>query len=187
LDDKSAVGSPSRLSDFEEQALVHLDRVYHFALRLTRNRPDAEDLVQETYLRAFRHFDRFDPGTNCRAWLFAILRNAFVNRVRRQGRELPGLDEALLERLEGGRAEAPGGIESPEDLALTRVAASHALAALDGLPLPFRETVALADVEGCSYREIARICGIPIGTVMSRLSRGRRLLRAALERVRERL
>lgn len=74
------------MSEFEEQALVHLDRVFQFAVRLTRNRTEAEDLVQETYLRAFRHFDQFDPGTNCRAWLFAILHNTFLNQVKRQGR-----------------------------------------------------------------------------------------------------
>ncbi|MBI4587497.1 MAG: sigma-70 family RNA polymerase sigma factor [Candidatus Rokubacteria bacterium] len=175
------MGSQSRMREFEDQALVHLDRVFHLALRLTRNRTEAEDLVQETYLRAFRHFDQFDPGTNCRAWLFAILRNAFLNQVKRQGREVPGLDERELERAEAELADVNGTIESPEEELLKRVVDADLVAALDQLPLIFREVVVLADVEECSYKEIARICGLPMGTVMSRLSRGRRLLRRGLE------
>ena len=175
------MGSPSRRGEFEDQALVHLDRVFHLALRLTRNRTEAEDLVQETYLRAFRHFDQFDPGTNCRAWLFAILRNAFVNQVKRQGREVPGLDEAELERLETEMTEGVRTVDSPEEELLKRAVGADLVAALDRLPLIFREAVVLADVEECSYKEIAQICGVPMGTVMSRLSRGRGLLRRALE------
>ncbi|MFZ1059422.1 MAG: sigma-70 family RNA polymerase sigma factor [Candidatus Rokuibacteriota bacterium] len=181
------MGSQARREEFEDQALVHLDRVFHLALRLTRNRTEAEDLAQETYLRAFKHFDQFDPGTNCRAWLFAILRNAFLNQLKRQGREVPGLDEGELERLESRMADGPGTLESPEEELLKRVAGAELVAALERLPLIFREAVVLADVEGCSYKEIAQICGVPMGTVMSRLSRGRRLLRRALETlVRER-
>ena len=175
------MGSQARREEFEDQALVHLDRVFHLALRFTRNRTEAEDLAQETYLRAFTHFDQFDPGTNCRAWLFAILRNAFINRRKRQGREVPGLDEAELERNEAGMSEERRTIESPEEELLKGVAGAELVAALDRLPLIFREAVVLADVEECSYKEIAQICGVPMGTVMSRLSRGRRLLRRALE------
>jgi RNA polymerase sigma-70 factor, ECF subfamily len=173
------VGSETRREEFEDQALVHLERVFHLALRLTRNRTEAEDLAQETYLRAFKHFDQFDPGTNCRAWLFAILRNAFLNRLKRQGREVPGLEEGELDRLESEMTE--GAFGSPEEELLKRVVGAELVAALDRLPLIFREAVLLADVEECSYREISRICGVPMGTVMSRLSRGRRLLRRALE------
>ena len=169
------------MSEFEDQALVHLDRVFQFAVRLTRNRTEAEDLVQETYLRAFRHFDQFDPGTNCRAWLFAILHNTFVNQVKRQGREVPGLDEGELERVEAETPDRASPVENPEEQLLKRVVDADLVAALDRLPLIFREVVLLADVEECSYKEIARICGVPIGTVMSRLSRGRRLLRRTLE------
>lgn len=175
------MGSQSRGQEFEDEALVHLDRIFHLALRLTRNRSEAQDLTQETYLRAFRHFDQFDPGTNCRAWLFAILRNAFVNQRKRQGREVPGLDEGELERFETEMVESPGMLENPEEELLKRVVSAELVAALDRLPLIFREAVVLADVEECSYKEISRICGIPMGTVMSRLSRGRRLLRRALE------
>lgn len=175
--------SHSRRREFEDQALVHLDRVFHLALRLTRNRMEAEDLAQETYLRAFKHFDQFDPGTNCRAWLFAILRNAFLNQVKRQGREVPGLDEGELERLEADVLDGAQTIESPEEDLLRRVVGADLVAALDRLPLIFREVVVLADVEECSYKEIAQVCGVPMGTVMSRLSRGRRLLRRWLERL----
>ena len=181
------MGSQARREEFEDQALVHLDRVFHLALRLTRNRTEAEDLAQETYLRAFKHFDQFDPGTNCRAWLFAILRNAFLNQLKRQGREVPGLDEGGLERFATEMADGPGTLESPEEELLKGVAGAELVAALERLPLIFREAVVLADVEECSYKEIAQICGVPMGTVMSRLSRGRRLLRRALETlVRER-
>ncbi len=175
------MGSQSRRQEFEDEALVHLDRVFHLALRLTRNRTEAQDLTQETYLLALRHFDQFDPGTNCRAWLFAILRNAFVNQLKRHGREVPGLDERELDRFELEMVEGPGMLQSPEEELLRRVVGAELVAALDRLPVIFREAVVLADVEECSYKEISQICGIPMGTVMSRLSRGRRLLRQALE------
>ena len=174
------MGSQARRQEFEEQALVHLDRVFHLALRLTRNRTEAEDLSQETYLRAFRHFDQFDPGTNCRAWLFAILRNAFVNQLKRRGREVSGLDEEEMERLEVEMHDGTRTVEGPEEDLMKRVVGADLVAALDRLPLIFREAVVLADLEECSYKEIAQICGVPMGTVMSRLSRGRRLLRQSV-------
>ncbi len=173
--------SQSRRQEFEDQALVHLDGVFRLAVRLTRNRTEAEDLVQETYLRAFRHFDQFDPGTNCRAWLFAILRNTFLNQLKRQGHEVLGLDEGDLERREADLLGEGGTIENPEDTLLSRVVDADLVAALDRLPVAFREVVVLADIEECSYKEIAQVCGLPLGTVMSRLSRGRRLLRRGLE------
>ena len=162
-------------------ALVHLDALYHVALRLTRNRAEAEDVVQETCLRAFRSFGRFNPGTNCRAWLFTILRNVFLNRIRRQGREVL---EAEIERLDV--PEAPDEVRrmagNPEEVFLQSVLHGDVDRALKTLPLPFRETVVLVDLEGLSYREVAEVVGCPIGTVMSRLSRGRALLRHALGR-----
>ncbi len=172
---------PSRLQAFEAAALVHLDSVYRLALRLCRKRTEAEDLVQDTYLRAFSHFDQFQPGTNCRAWLFTILRNAFINRVTRGGREVLELDEDRLERVE---VESPGfplsTIANPEDEFFRHVVDKDVAEALDQLPVLFREVVLLADLEQCSYKEIGQICGVPVGTVMSRLSRGRQRLRAAL-------
>jgi RNA polymerase sigma-70 factor (ECF subfamily) len=161
-------------------ALVHLDALYHVALRLTRNRAEAEDVVQEAFLRAFRSFNRFNPGTNCRAWLFTILRNVFLNRVRAQGREvlegeMGGLDQA--EVMADTHAET-----NPEERFLQTVLHGDVDRALTTLPLAFRETVMLVDIEGLTYREVADVVGCPMGTIMSRLSRGRQLLRRSLVR-----
>jgi RNA polymerase sigma-70 factor, ECF subfamily len=147
---------------------------------LARNRAEAEDIVQEALLRAFRSFDRFNPGTNCRAWLFTILRNVFLNRVRSRGREVPeaetaGFDQAAVS------ASTPGEL-NPEEQFLQTMLHGDIDRALGTLPLSFRETVVLADIEGLTYREVADVLGCPIGTVMSRLSRGRALLRRALGR-----
>ncbi len=161
-------------------ALVHLDSLYHVALRLTRNRAEAEDVAQEAFLRAFRSFHRFNPGTNCRAWLFTILRNVFLNRVRTQGRE-------VLETEMGGLDQAETTTEvhadkNPEEHFLQTMLHGDVDRALTTLPLAFREAVMLVDIEGLTYREVAEVLGCPIGTVMSRLSRGRALLRRALGR-----
>jgi len=161
-------------------ALVHLDGLYHVALRLTRNRAEAEDVVQETCLRAFRSFDRFNPGTNCRAWLFAILRNVFLNRVRTRGREVLEAEMEGLDQVEAAADTHVGG--SPEEQLLQTVLHGDVDRALAALPLAFREAVMLVDIEGLTYREVAEVIGCPIGTVMSRLSRGRALLRRALVR-----
>jgi RNA polymerase sigma-70 factor (ECF subfamily) len=149
-------------------------------LRLTHNRAEAEDLVQETCLRALRGFHRFDPGTNCRAWLLTILRNAFLNRVRRNGREI--LDPELTSRDWEADRTAVDRRDSPEDEFFRTVLHGDVDRALRSLPLVFREAVVLADLEGLAYREIAEVLGCPIGTVMSRLSRGRALLRQMLAR-----
>ena len=167
-------------AEFERVALVHLDALYHVALRLTCNRAEAEDVVQEAFLRAFRSFDRFNPGTNCRAWLFTILRNVFLNRVRTQGRE-------VLEAEMGGldHAELTGETHvdrNPEEHFLQTMLHGDVDRALTALPLAFREAVILVDIEGLTYREVAEVVGCPVGTVMSRLSRGRALLRRALGR-----
>jgi RNA polymerase sigma-70 factor (ECF subfamily) len=169
-----------RAAEFEEVALVHLDALYRGALRLTRNRAQAEDLVQEALVRAFRSFDRFTAGTNCRAWLFKIMRNVFLNQRRRE-RETPHevefFEHQLPEDLERVRPAAP----TPEDEFLQTVVHGDVDRALQSLPERFRDAVVLCDIEGFSYREIAEALECPIGTVMSRLSRGRRLLRLALD------
>ncbi len=166
--------------EFERVALVHLDGLYHIALRLTRNRAEAEDVVQEAFLRAFRSFDRFNPGTNCRAWLFTILRNVFLNRVRSKGREVLEAEMGGPDQLE--MATDTQVDRNPEEQFLQTMLHGDVDRALTTLPLTFREVVMLVDIEGLTYREVAEVVGCPIGTVMSRLSRGRALLRRALVR-----
>ncbi len=168
-----------RSAEFDQVVLVHLDALYHLALRLTRNRAEAEDVVQEACLRAFRSFDRFNPGTNCRAWLFTILRNVFLNRVRREGREVFEGDTGILESS-AKSATSPEPEGNPEEEFFQTVLHGDVDRALQALPLVFREAVILADLEGLSYREIAEVLRCPVGTVMSRLSRGRQLLRESL-------
>jgi RNA polymerase sigma-70 factor (ECF subfamily) len=169
-----------RVSEFEGVALVHLDLLYRAALRLTHNRAEAEDLVQETWLRALRHFDQFDPGSNCRAWLLTILRNAFLNRVRREGREILESDMAATEAGAARLEEASVARSSPEEDFFQTVLHGDVDRALKTLSLPFRLVVTLADLEGLTYKEVAQVLDCPIGTVMSRLSRARQLLRKEL-------
>jgi len=172
-----------RSREFEEVALVHLDSLYRSALHLTHNRAEAEDVVQETFLRAFRNFHRFNPGTNCRAWLFTIMRNTFLNRLRRAGRELPdGGDSAEWASPSEPVGALASAIESPEEEFFQTLLHGDVDRALRALPLVFREAVILADLEGLRYKEVAQVLGCPIGTVMSRLSRGRHLLRQVLHR-----
>lgn len=169
-------------NEFEDTALVHLDALYSLGLRLTHNRAEAEDLVQETFLRAFKNFHRFNPGTNCRAWLFTILRNLFLNHIRRSGREILEGDAGLPDLgLDGVASMTLGG--SPEEEFFQTILHGDVERGLKTLPLQFREAVVLADLEGLSYREVAEVLGCPVGTVMSRLSRGRSLLRRALGRL----
>jgi RNA polymerase sigma-70 factor (ECF subfamily) len=167
----------ARCRDFESGALVHLDALYRTALRLTGNRADAEDLVQDACLRAFENFDRFKPGTNCRAWLFTIMRNVFLNRIRYRGREVVTDSPELESAAASVRASNS---ENPEAEFFQRVVSGDVERALRALPLAFREAVILVDLEGFSYREAAEALGCPVGTVMSRLYRGRRLLRHGL-------
>ena len=164
---------------FEAEALLSLDSLYRTARRLTREPADAEDLVQETFLKAFRAADRFEPGTNLRAWLFTILHNTARNRVRDRVRDTVSVDSEAVERA----AEQPppgGAVETPETLMLRATLAPDIQAAIDELPASFRQAVWLRDVEEFSYAEIADMLEIPVGTVMSRISRGRRMLFNAL-------
>lgn len=164
-------GSPA----FEAEALASLDSLYRTALRLTRVPADAEDLVQETYLKAFRAADSFTPGTNLRAWLFTILHNTARNRIRDRVRDTVSVDSEVVERA--AELPAPGRpVETPESLLLRQTMAPELQAAIDALPDAFRQAVWLRDVEEFSYAEIAEMLSIPVGTVMSRISRGRHLL-----------
>ena len=164
---------------FEADALSSLDSLYRTALRLTHRPADAEDLVQETYLKAFRAADQFTPGTNLRAWLFTILHNTARNRARDLAREQVDVDSAAVERAAGTdeRAGFPSiSTDTPETILLRETLTPDLQAALDALPAVFREAVWLRDVEEFSYAEIADMLSVPAGTVMSRISRGRRLL-----------
>src|SRR6476660_8835114 len=164
---------------FESEALASLDSLYRAALRLTRVPADAEDLVQDTYLKAFRAAGSFEPGTNLRAWLFTILHNTARNRARDRARDTVAVDSDIVDNA----VDAPpagGPAETPETLLLKDTLAPDLQAAVDGLPDQFREAVWLRDVEEFSYAEIADMLQIPIGTVMSRISRGRRALYEAL-------
>ncbi len=162
----------------EPDALRYLDSLYRTALRLTRHPADADDLVQETYLKAFRAADRFEPGTNLRAWLFTILHNTARNRVRDRARDQVTVDSEIVERaaddlVPGWTASRP---ETPETLLIDSTLTPELEAAIASLPDAFRQAVWLRDVEEFSYAEIAEMVAVPIGTVMSRISRGRRLL-----------
>ena len=172
-----------RSREFEETALVHLDILYRSALRFTHNRAEAEDLVQETCLRAFRGFHRFNPGTNCRAWLLTILRNEFLKRLKRGGHEVLDSDPGDYQTDATSVTDEGRQGGHPDEELLQAVLHGDVDRALKALPLVNREVVVLADVEGCSYKEIAQIVDCPIGTVMSRLSRGRAQLRQLLARL----
>jgi RNA polymerase sigma-70 factor, ECF subfamily len=167
--------------EFEAVVLAHLDALYRSALRLTQDRAEAEDVVQETCLRAFRSFHRFNPGTNARAWVFTILRNAFLNRSRQSGREISEGDATVWESATES-ATLPPTLGNPEEEFFQTVLHGDVDRALKALPLVFREAVILTDLEGLSYKETSDVLGCPVGTVMSRLSRGRSLLRRALQR-----
>jgi RNA polymerase sigma-70 factor (ECF subfamily) len=169
---------------FAEQAMEYMASLYSAALRMTRNPADAEDLVQETYLKAYRAFGSFQEGTNLKAWLYRILTNTFINsyRARRRRPEQTDIDDVedlyLYKRLGGLEAVSAG--KSAEEEVLEHFTESEVKEAVESLPEQFRMAVLLADVEGFSYKEIAEILEVPIGTVMSRLHRGRKALQKAL-------
>src|SRR5579862_3799321 len=166
---------------FEAEALASLDSLYRTARRLTRDHADAEDLVQETFLKAFRAADRFEPGTNLRAWLFTILHNTARNRARDRARDTVAVDSEAVERAAEQAPHAGGEpAVTPETLLLNATLGPDLQAAIDDLPPAFRQAVWLRDVEEFSYAEIADMLEIPVGTVMSRISRGRRALYDAL-------
>jgi RNA polymerase sigma-70 factor (ECF subfamily) len=158
--------------DFAREALSYVDSLYGTALRLTRRPADAEDLVQDTYLKAFRAADQFERGTNLKAWLFTILHNTFRNSRRHDVRSPVDVDSEVVERA----ADVMALDQTPEQLLTRATLDSNLQAALDALPETFRQAVWLRDVEEFSYAEIAKIIGAPLGTVMSRISRGRRML-----------
>jgi RNA polymerase sigma-70 factor, ECF subfamily len=173
---------------FEAEALPLLSGMYSAAYRLTRNAADAEDLVQETYLRAYRGFHQFEPGTNLKAWLYRILMNTFINSYRKKQRQPQTVSDDEIEEWYLYSKMAEHGMEpSAETSVIESLPDEDVQGALSSLPEQFRIAVLLADVEGFSYKEIAEITGVPIGTVMSRLHRGRKALEKRLwDVVRER-
>lgn len=169
---------------FADQAMEYAPQLFSAAMRMTRNRADAEDLVQETYLKGFRSFHTFTEGTNLRAWLFRILTNTYINRYRAKQRrpdetDLADVEDLYLYHRLGTLDDASRGRSAEESL-MEILPDDEVKAALEGLPDNFRLPVVLADVEGFSYKEIAEMLEIPIGTVMSRLHRGRKAMQKAL-------
>lgn len=171
-----AIEGEAKSERFEQVALAHIDSLYRSALYMSKNESDAQDLVQDTYLKAYRFFDKFKQGTNCRAWLFKILRNTFINAVNRDRTpqkiiELSEIKDHEMESLSDA---------SPEDLVFGELFDDDIVAVMDRLPDEFRTAVMLADVEGLSYKEIADVMNCPMGTVMSRIHRSRKLLKGRL-------
>jgi len=172
---------PPEADTFSADALAFLNPLYGTALRLTRNPSAAEDLVQDTYLKAFRARASFRPGTNLKAWLFTILHNTWRNRRRDRARDRVDVDSDAVERVaEHGQDSLSASSDTPEAALLREVLSEDLRTALEGMPEAFREAVWLRDVEDLTYQEIAAVLGVPVGTVMSRLSRGRRYLHEAL-------
>ena len=165
--------APPASETLASEGLQFIDGLYATALRLTRNRSDAEDLVQDTYVKALRFADRFERGTNLRAWLYTILHNTWRNRIRDTGREAVDVDSEQVE-LAASQPGGPEALDTPERILMRKTLDVDLQAALDALPEEFREAVWLRDVEEFTYAEIAEMLQVPMGTVMSRISRGRR-------------
>jgi RNA polymerase sigma-70 factor, ECF subfamily len=164
-------------ASFEREALVHLDSLYRVALRLTGNAAEADDLVQETMLKAYRAWHQFERGTNAKGWLLTILRHAFINEYRRRTRHPETVDIDAIEPFSVFQEVQD---DDPQGTFFDRIVDDEVLRAIDTLPEQFRETVVLSDVEGMSYEEIARVLEVPVGTVKSRLFRARRMLQQKL-------
>ena len=174
-----------RAARFEREALPHLDQLYSAALRTTRNPSDAEDLVQETYAKAYAAFHQYKPGTNLKAWLYRIMTNTYINSYRKKQRSplVTSADEVTDNQLYTSSSHDSTGLESAEVEALKAMPNSRISDALNSLNEDYRMVVYYADVEGMAYKEIAEVMDIPIGTVMSRLHRGRKQLRGMLKDV----
>jgi RNA polymerase sigma-70 factor (ECF subfamily) len=178
--DKSGTGTDRR-KRFEDEALPHLDALYTMAIRLARNPDDANDLLQETVLRAYRFFHQFESGTNCRAWMLTILFNNFRNGYRKSSREQPASSAEEFERKvenESLRTDPAG--SNPEAMLSVQGMEGEVESALASLPGEFRDAILLVDVEELSYQEVSGVLNVPIGTIKSRVSRGRALLRDTL-------
>lgn len=180
--DVEAETESERRARFEKYALDYVDQLYAAAMRMTRNPQDAEDLVQEAYTKAYSAFHQYKPGTNLKAWLYRILTNTYINTYRKAQRQPQQTQTDTVEDWQMAQAaeHLPGGLRSAETEALDRLPDSDIKDALAQIPEEFRLTVYFTDVEGFAYKEVAQILDVPIGTVMSRLHRGRKLLRELL-------
>ena len=167
--------------EFQNEAVVHLNALYNYALHITMNPDDAEDLVQETYLKAYRFFNSFERGTNCKAWLFKILKNNYINLFRKNSKEPGKVDYDLIKDFYHSIKDARNDTSETDSDFFHSLLHEEVYQALLSLPEEFREVIQLCDIEGFTYEEIANMVDSPIGTVRSRLYRGRKLLRAQLE------
>jgi RNA polymerase sigma-70 factor (ECF subfamily) len=165
-----------RYRDFEKEALPHLDAVFNFALRMTGDEDDADDLVQETFMKAFRFFDKFEKGTNCRAWLFRILKNSYINDYRKATKEPNKIDyedvQNFYENIKANEVETQHSVQD----VFTNLLDDEISKAITDLPEDFRTVIILSDIEGFTYEEIADFVDVPVGTVRSRLHRARKML-----------
>ena len=166
--------------DFEREAVPHMDALYHFGLRLTSDPDEADDLLQETYLKAYRFFDKFEQGTNCKAWLFRIMKNSFINMYRRSAKEPDKVDYNDVEEFYPTIRDESTDPNDLEARIFSNVLDDEVSASLESLPEEFRTVVILCDIEGFTYEEISEFVNCPIGTVRSRLHRGRKMLREKL-------
>lgn len=170
----------AKQSDFEREALPHMSALYSFAVRLCRNREDAHDLVQETYMKGFRFFDKFERGTNCKAWLFRILKNTYINQYRKDKREPDIVEYDVIEEFyDLIRSESSESTDLQKKI-FDNLLDDEVSTALESLPETFRTAIILCDLEGMTYEEIAEIIECPIGTVRSRLHRARKMLASQL-------
>ncbi len=167
--------------EFQNEAVIHLNSLYNYALHLTMNPDDAEDLVQETYLKAYRFFNSFERGTNCNAWMFKILKNNYINRFRKNSKEPGKVDYDLIKDFYHSIKDIQNDTSEAESDYFHSLLHEEVYQALHSLPEEFREVIQLCDIDGFTYEEIANMVESPIGTVRSRLYRGRKLLREQLE------
>ncbi|NTU52226.1 MAG: sigma-70 family RNA polymerase sigma factor [Chlorobiaceae bacterium] len=167
--------------EFQQEAIAHINALYNYALHLTMNPDDAEDLVQETYLKAYKFFNSFERGTNCKAWLFKILKNNYINKFRKNSREPGKVDYDLIKDFYHTIKDVQSDTTEAESDFFHSLLHDEIYQALQSLPEEFREVIQLCDIEGFTYEEIANMVESPIGTVRSRLYRGRKLLRNKLE------
>ena len=170
----------AKQAEFEREAVPHMDLLYNYALRMTGNTADADDIVQETYLKAFRFWDKYEKGTNIKAWLFRIMKNSYINRYRKESKEPDTVDYDEVKNFYNTIKDDSTDTDDLGERMFGNLLSDEVAKALESLPVDFRTVVILCDIEGLTYEEIADFVEIPIGTVRSRLHRGRKMLRIKL-------